>query len=127
MTDFKGTIEKYKGLLPVSSSISAPEAERRAGEFLVAMAHITEFRHFFSEDKIRCLSLQTATYAEELAKGTAKTVTENKTTAEASARYMASREDLERIENDLSYLKAFYEIFMAAHVFYRNMCKGESF
>ncbi len=32
-----------------------------------------------------------------------------------------------RTENDLSYLKAYYDIFMAAHVFYRNMAKGEQF
>lgn len=127
MTEIKDMIDKYVLLLPVNASISAPEAERRAGEFLSAMATITNFRHLFSEDKIRCLSVQTATYAEELAKGTAKTITENKTVAEASQSYMASREALEHIENDLSYLKSYYEIFQNAHVFYRNMAKGESF
>lgn len=120
----KQFIEKYEALLPVGTSISYTEAERRAGEFLSAMATITNFRHILGEDKIRLLSIQTAVYAQELSKGTAKTVTENKLAAEASAEYTQAREDFERIENDIAYLKAYYEIFNNAHIFYRTMAKG---
>lgn len=127
MTEIKEYLAKYEALLALSKSISGPEAERRAGEFLVATARITEYRHVFSEDKIRLLSAQTAVYAEQMSLGTAKTVTENKLNAEASQAYTQAREDLERTENDISYLKAYYDIFMAAHVFYRNVAKGESF
>lgn len=122
----KETLDSYSKLLPVNKSISYSEAERRAGEFLMAMALVTDLRHVLSEDKIRALSVQTAVYAQELAKGTAKTMTENKVTAEASGAYTQAREDLERVENDVSYLKAYYEIFSNAHIFYRNMAKGES-
>lgn len=127
MTEIKEYLKKYESLLSLAKSISGPEAERRAGEFLVAMAQITEYRHVFSEDKIRLTSLQTAVYAEQMSLGVAKTVTENKLNAEASKDYTAAREELERTENDLSYLKAYYDIFNNAHVFYRNMAKGESF
>lgn len=125
MKEIKDFIEKYTALIPVNKSISIPEAERRAGEFLTALATITDWRHAFSEDKIRLLSVQTAVYAEELGKGTAKTVTENKMTAEASPAYTEAREAYERIENDIAYLKAYYEIFNNAHLFYRQMAKGE--
>lgn len=125
MKDVKDFIAKYSALLPVNKSISFTEAERRAGEFLSAMATITEWRHAFSEDKIRLLTVQTATYAQEMSKGTAKTVTENKLTAEASVDYTKAREQYEMIENDISYLKTYNEIFMSAHVFYRQMAKGE--
>lgn len=124
--NFKEFVTKYSELLPVGTSISFVEAERRAGEFLYALATITEFRHMFNGEKIKSLSIQTATYAQELSKGTAKTMTENKVTAEASADYLRAREDLESIENDVSYLKAYYEIFTNAHIFYRNMAKGEN-
>lgn len=126
MNDMKEYIERYRLLLPVGTSISYTEAERRAGEFLSAQATITDWRHSFSEDKIRLLSIQTAVYAEQMSKGTAKTVTENKLTAEASLEYTKAREELERVENDISYLKSYFDIFSAAHVFYRQMAKGES-
>lgn len=124
MREIKEFIEKYEALLPVSSSISYTEAERRAGEFLSAMAMITSWRHVLSEDKIRLLTVQTAAYASEMFKGTAKTVTENKLAAEASTEHTRAREELERIENDIAYLKAFYDIFNNAHIFYRTMAKG---
>jgi hypothetical protein len=91
------------------------------------MAEITNLRHQFSGNKIAELSAQTAVYAEELFKGTAKTMTENKVTAEASEAYTKAREALEHSENDLSYLKAYYDIFQNAHIFYRNVSKGEQY
>lgn len=125
MNEIQTFVEKYSKLLPTGGSLSIPESERRAGEFLHALATITNWRHLLAEDKIRLTSVQTATYASEMAKGTAKTVTENKLAAEASEEYIKAREDLERIENDLAYLKAYYEIFNNGHLFYRQMAKGE--
>lgn len=126
MTDFKDYIDGYAKLLPIGTSVSYTEAEKRASQFLAAMATITDWRHTFSAEKIKLLSAQTAVYAVELGNGTAKTMTENKVTAEASASYTEAREALENIENDLSYLKAYYDIFMSAHVFYRQMARGEN-
>ena len=126
MSDMKAFIQKYTELLPVAKSISFTEAERRAGEFLSALATIADWRHSFSEEKIRLLSLQSAVYAEEMSKGSAKTVTENKMMAEASKAYMEAREELERTENDLNYLRAFQDIFNNAHIFYRTMAKGDN-
>lgn len=122
--EIKSFIENYTKLLPIGTSVSFTEAERRAGEFLSAMATITDLRHSLNEDKIKLLSVQTAVYADQMGKGTAKTVTENKMTAEASQEYTEAREALEHVENDLNYLKAYYEIFNNAHVFYRNVAKG---
>jgi hypothetical protein len=127
MKDFQKFIEPYAAQLPITKAISTFEAEKRAGVFLEAMAQITTMRHEFSEQKIKFLSVQTAVYSEELAKGTAKTMTENKVTAEASKAYETAREDLERIDNDLSYLRAYYDIFNNAHIFFRQLSKGEQF
>jgi hypothetical protein len=126
MSDFKVRIDEYAALLPVGTSISYTEAEKRAGMFLEGMAFVTNVRHILSSEKIKLLSTQTAVYAEQMSLGKAKTVTENKLTAEASIEYTKSREELESIENDLSYLKAYYEIMSAAHVFYRQMARGEN-
>ncbi len=124
MNDIKEFISKYESLLAVGTSISYTEAERRAGEFLVGMARITDMKHLLSGDKIRMLSVQTAVYASLMAKGTAKTVTENKLNTEASPEYEKAREDLEHLENDISYLRAYYDILNNAHIFYRTMAKG---
>jgi len=124
MNDIKEFISKYESLLAVGTSISYTEAERRAGEFLVGMARITDMKHLLSGDKIRLTSVQTAVYATLMAKGAAKTVTENKLNAEASEDYIKAREELESIENDISYLKAYYDILNNAHIFYRTMAKG---
>jgi hypothetical protein len=126
MKEIKEKIEKWSSQLPLNRSISTSEAEKRAGEFLSAMATITEWRHLITEEKIKFTSVQTAVYAQEMSKGTAKTVTENKLTAEASKEYTEAREQLEAVENDLSYLKAYYDIFQNGHVFYRNIAKGEA-
>lgn len=123
--DFKEYIERYAKLLPVKNGVSYTEAEKRAGEFLDAQAHITNWRHMLSDEKIRLTSTQTAVFAQELFKGTAKTVTENKLNAEACPEVIRIREELERIDNDLSYLKCYYDIFYNAHIFYRQLSKGE--
>jgi hypothetical protein len=123
--EIKKTLEEYSKLLPVNGSVSYTEAERRAGKFLEAQAQISEWRHILSEEKIRLVSQQAAVYAEELSKCTGKTVTENKVTVEANSTYQRVREDFEYVENDVSYLKAYYEIFNNAHIFYRTMSKGE--
>lgn len=125
MKEVKEFVDKYSALLPLHKSISIPELERRAGEFLSAMATLASWKHAFAEDKIRLVSVQTAVYAEQLSKGTAKTITENKITAEATPEYLEAREGLERIENDINYLKAYMEIFNNGHLFYRQMCKQE--
>lgn len=125
MNDIKEFIAEKNKMLQLSKSISTPESEHRAGEFLHAMAILADYRHMLTEEKIKLLTVQTATYAQEMSKGTAKTVTENKLTAEASEEYTKAREALEGLENDLSYLKVVYDIYMAAHVFYRNVAKNE--
>lgn len=123
MNEMKDFIEQYSKLLPLAKSISYVEAERRASEFLTVMATITNWRHMFSEEKIKLTSVQSAVYAVEIGKGTDKTVTINKLNAEASKEYTDAREALERVENDLSYLKTYYEIFLNGHLFYRSICR----
>jgi hypothetical protein len=124
MSNNQNFIAKYASLLPLGTSLSYTEAEKRAGEFLSAMAGIADRKHYLTNEKIKLLSVQSATYAQELSKGTAKTMTENKVTAEASSEYTKAREELESIDNDISYLRSYYEIFHDAHIFYRQVSKG---
>lgn len=126
MKEIKEYFEVMNALLPINGSISTPEYERRSGEFLTALAKVADWRHILSEEKIKLTSVHLAVYAEQLAKGSEKTITANKTIAEASSEYTQAREDLERIENDLSYLKTHHEIYMAAHILYRQLSRNEA-
>lgn len=126
MKEIKEFIDKHVAMLPVGNSVSFTQYETKAGDFLTALAKIADFRHIFSEDKIRLTSTHIAVYAEQMAKGTAKTVTENKLIAEASPEYIKAREDLESMENNIVYLKTFNDIFTNAHVLYRQLSKGEN-
>ena len=125
MSDMKEYISEINKLLPLGKSISQPDAEKRAGQFLAAMAKVTDWRHILSEEKIRCLSVRTAVYAEEMQKNSELKVAAGQAASEAAPAYIEAREGLERIENDLNYLKACYDIFMNGHLFYRQMAKGE--
>jgi hypothetical protein len=121
----KDLIDKYVAMLPSDRVVSTVEAERRAGAFLEALAHVNTFRHMYSNQKIGLLSAERATYASVMAMMGGSKITEKKIEVEAAPVYMKAREELEAIENDLSYLRAFHEIFTNAHVFYRQLAKGE--
>lgn len=123
MTDIKEIIEKYSKLLAVGTSVSYTEAEKRAAGFLTIQAYLIDLRHTYTSEKIRLLTVQTAVYAQEISKGSGKTITQDKISAEASREYIAAREDLEKIENDLAYFKAYLDLFSNGHLFYRQMCK----
>lgn len=125
--DIQVFIDRYTKLLPVDNSLSTTEMERRAGEFLVAQATLADIKRMLVEEKIKLTTVHVATYAQEMSKGVAKTVTENKLAAEASEAYIVAREDLERIENDISYLKTYGDIFNNAHLFYRSMMKENGY
>lgn len=122
----KDMIESYHKLLPVAKSISLPEAERRAGEFMVAMAKITDMRHILGEEEIKCTSVLAAVRADLMGKVTGKTVSEKEAQIEADPEYVEARTAYEMTRNDLNYLKANYDIFMNGHIFYRTMAKGEA-
>lgn len=125
----KEILKQFIDLLPLGRSISFTEAERRAGRFLEGMALVIDARHRLGEDKIKRLTTQTAIYAEQLhanksdEKGSYYV---SKAATEASKEYQTAREEFENVDNDMAYLKAMYDIFNNAHIFYRNQAKGEN-
>ena len=121
--EIKSYIEKVSQSLELTTSISIADAEKRASLFLTAQAKLADWKHLLGEGQIKAQSVLNAVYAQELSKGTSKTMTENKVTAEASKEFRAAREEFELITNDISYLRTYMDIYSAAHVFYRNMCK----
>lgn len=125
-SEIKQYLDEQSKFLAVNKGTSTVEAERRAGLFLEVCSKIVDWRHNLSEIKIKTTTLQSVVFAEELSKCSGKTITQDKLTVEANPLYTSIREEVEYNENDVTYLKSMYDVFMAAHVFYRNQAK-ESF
>lgn len=125
MKELKFRIDSCVGFLATDKAVSEREAERRAGAFLEVQAHIVNGIDTLSDDKIKAVSLQAAIYAQLMARDSTKGVTEKKINVEAAPDYISARENLEHVENDLTYLKTYFKIFENAHIFYRNLAKGE--
>lgn len=117
-------IDHYVELLP-SKNVSQSEAESRAGEFLLAVAHISNMRHLYSNDKIKAESMERIIYGKLITSLKGTKITENKILVESNPEYQLVREELERIQSDMEHLKHFQDIFMNAHVFYRQVSKGD--
>lgn len=126
MDEIKFQIANWVKLLPTGRSVTQEEAEYRSSEFLIASACLAGWRHNLTDNRIKFSSVQAAIYASELYKCSGKTITENKITVEASETYAKAREDFEYTENDINYVKMFYDIFNNAHIFYRNLAKQEN-
>lgn len=124
--DIQEIISMYVNKLSMTNKVSVNECEIRAGEFLSALATIADFRHMISEDKIKDTSLVSSIYSEKLSQASGKTVTENKTHVEANKDYIQVREQLETTENNINYLKTYQEIFLNAHLYYRQLSKSEN-
>lgn len=125
ITGIRQYIDDCVGLLKVDNAISEREAEMRAGRFLNVLAHITNALYIVSDSKIKDVSLKDAVYAEKLNTDQSKNVTEKKANAEAHPDYAKAREAYEVSENTIAYLKAYQKIFTDAHVFFRQLAKGD--
>lgn len=121
--EIKLVIRSYQDLLPVPKAISSLEAEKRSAEFLRALAQVAEWRHTLAKEDIKFTSVKDATWHSVLNEITEGTVDSRKAKAMADDVFIVAREDLEGIENDIEYLKAYTAIFTNAHLFYRQMAK----
>lgn len=125
MKEIKEQIANWNKMLPSGNAVTQVEAERRASQFLVASAHLAEWIHIIKESKIKADSIKIATYSEQMKKSESKLVTEKKAEAEASEAYITVREEFEYLENDVSYLRTYLELYGNAHVFYRQISKDQ--
>lgn len=119
-------IEQYLELLPTTNGVSQVEAERRAAEFLVGAAHLSTLRQLYANELSKALSMERAMYCRILATIKGEKITENKIKIEANHEYQEYREKLEGIQSDIDYLKQHHDIFFNAHIFYRQLAKGDN-
>lgn len=116
-------LEKYISMLPTEGSTSEQEVQRRASEFLVAMAHLTDYKHKLGDEKIKTISIRDAEYAKALNLAEGGDANKRKANAEAAPDYVKAREEHETVENKLYTINTYVDIFKNAHHFYRKMMK----
>jgi hypothetical protein len=115
----------YVSKLAPESVISKSEANKRASEFLYAAAIISCEKKRISDELISVESANRVIYASTFARQSDKNVTEKKLKAEADPEFIEVREMLETLENNINYLKTQEKVFENAHVFYRNLYRGD--
>lgn len=115
--------DEYSEMIPRPHALSTQENERRALEFLVAMAKLSNLKKACEDAKIEASSLEKAVYAASIHRAGGKNITEKKVEAEADGEYMIARELFEKFEVLKSFIDAYYGIFENAHIMYRNLSK----
>lgn len=115
----------YVDKLPSRQVISSSQAEERASDFLYAMGIISNERRIVNEDRILLETQVAALYAKAIADAEGKNVTEKKINAECSEKYTKTKETLNTLDGVITYLKTQERIFENAHIFYRNLYRGE--
>ena len=97
------------------------EARERTAKFLVIQAHLTNHLKELDDIKVKCSTLEKATYAQALMQQGGKNVTENKINAEADPTYASARESIELIDAEINWVKKHYEIFGNSHIQFRQI------
>lgn len=120
MKDFDEFLEKYIEMIPTTGSISTQEAEVRASEFLVGMAHLTNYKHELGDNLIKNKTLRDIAYRSAVNMAQGSNAETRKANAEANPEYITAREEFESIENRLYTIRTYQDIFINAHHFYRK-------
>lgn len=116
-------IDHYIDKLP-SKNVKMHEAEDLAPQFLKLLNAIATVRLVLDNERIEAKSLEEVTYRDCIQRAEGKNVTEKKIDAVAMLEYQEGREAVERADAKIEYLKANTKIFENAHIFYRQVAKG---
>lgn len=125
ITQLLAYIDECYKLLNSENVISDREAQFRAGRFLEAQFHITKGIRMLASDQLKSKSLNEMTYTSLLNSDGSKNVTEKKANAEANPNFISVRERFDEIEADIKNLYSLLKVFQDAHVFYRQLAKGD--
>lgn len=122
--DIQKLISEHIEMLP-SKNVKIHEAEELAPKFLALSHNILTVKLSLDEQKIGFQTLIDVVEADCVNEAPGKTVTEKKMNAKAMKDYREAREALELSGARIDFLKANLKIFENAHIFYRQISKGD--
>lgn len=123
MTDYRKIIDQYVDLLEIPEGrqfITPAEAEKRAGSFLRACAHMTELRNVYGKMAAGAETLKRTAFRIALINAKGKNAVESKAIAEADPDYQKECERVSELEHEIQYFRDHYQNFMNAHIHYRQ-------
>jgi len=123
--DIGDLINRGMELLEHKRTTDTFQLETKASSLLQITAELAQVRHGLEQALIKARSVERASAAKSMFGTNEKTVTEKKLRAETDVEYTAAREDLEDIENNITYIKSMMEIFRDGHIFYRRLIKED--
>jgi len=101
------------------------DCEVRASDFIAMNAVLITHKYDLRSEVVTLTSLRDAIFKQALLTADASNVTTKKVIAEANGDYQKIRERLELTENKIEYVRHFIDLFKDAHIFYRQLSKGD--
>lgn len=123
--EIEKVVEQYLKLLPIEDSTLTSQSEVKASKFLVAVAKLANLRDKLMNAKIKKDALKSVAYAEAINNAPGTNAPTKQANAEATPAYLGAAEEVQMIDNQLSYTKTMIDLFNNAHLLYRGLMKGE--
>lgn len=121
-------VDKGLAVLPRTKKVGENDLIDRATLLLTYTANLHNYRFILENRKIKAVSIERTTEAEQVfgiknIKDTKLTVTEKKLIAQSSEEYITAREELERIDSAITYVKYMAEVFTNGHILLRQQTR----
>lgn len=123
MSDIERMLGEYVDLMEIKNRQIVPpiEAEYRASLFLTACAHAINWRATYAELLHNATARAEVSYKIALFQANGRNVTEAKIVADADPDNQAAQIKVRELESKVDYFQTYYQLFMNAHIFYRQM------
>lgn len=120
--DLQRIVMEHIDLIEISPQ-AIVQSKERAAKFLVMQALLSNHLKEIQDAKVKCSTLEKASYAQAIMGAAGKNITENKIVAEADPRYCEAREAMELIDSEVNWTKQHFDIFNNAHIMFRQYSK----
>lgn len=118
LSEIEALIDEHVDLIVVDAAGLA-EAQERCGKFLCVAAILTSYLKDTEVKKTKIKTLERTAFFDSI-KQEEGTITEKKLKAEGNMTYTEAREALETVDATITWIKNYKEIFLNAHVMYRQ-------
>lgn len=123
----KSQIEESSRFLRSENVVSDSEAQLRAGRFLEMQFRLINGIRDLSSDLLKAKTVLHLTTSQLTQTVEGKTVGEREAKMQADPTFISAREQYESLKHEIEYLQGYLDTVRDAHVFYRQLSKGESY
>jgi hypothetical protein len=115
-------IEDHIDLIHVDANALANSKDRSA-RFLVIQAILATYLKSLEEAKAQLTTITEASFAQAIKYASGKNVTENKISASVDPQYSSTRENSEKLDAEINWIKTHMKIFENAHILFRQFLR----